>query len=61
MGTDVNGDEIEVGDIVKVAGSSNEYVVDDLHYGGDVADLGARDMGEEDIMGINTTHLLKIG
>jgi len=60
MAEDLYGNEIEVGDTVKISGASNTYIVSDLHYGGEMADLVVSDYGN-DRDGVRVHDLIKVG
>ena len=60
MSSDYYGNEVEIGDTVTKVGSSGEYVVTNILYGGDQVEIE----GIEDIsisQTVNTNNVIKIG
>lgn len=61
MANDFYGNEITVGSVVTVVGSSGEYTVSDLHYDGEMADIVANEAISIDQDGVHTNQLIKVG
>ena len=56
MATDHYGSNIGVGDLVTKVGSSDEFVITDITYGGDMVDLGGYNWDEENV---NSNDVIK--
>jgi len=60
VATDMYGSDVSEGDTVKISGSSNRYIVDDIGYDGDMLELTDERSGTK-MSCVNSNQVIKVG